>query len=539
MINFLFRKTVRLAIVAVPVVSALTVTARRADAAGPRPNILWISTEDISPDLGCYGDAYAETPNLDRLASQGALYSRAFSVAGVCAPSRSAIITGMYPTTIGTHHMRCMGVPPAYVKCFTEYLRAAGYYCSNNVKTDYNFDRPLTAWDENSRTAHWRDRADGQPFFSVINITMTHESRIRAPASQFSRLTRDLLPQDRHDPAQAVLPPYYPDTPIVRRDWARYYDLITAMDRRVAAILEQLEADGLAENTVVFFFGDHGRGLPRGKRWIYDSGLRIPLIVRWPGKIEPGTVNGELVSFIDFGPTVLSLAGVKIPDYIQGRAFLGDAAGPPRDYIFGARDRMDEAYDIIRCVRDKRYKYIRNFEPGKPYAQYIDYMEKMPTLQEWRRLHKAGKLVGPQRNFFLPRKPEEELYDTQADPHEVNNLAQAPGHQEIRQRLRARLERHMTETNDLGLIPEAELNEQRRLGGKWAVTADPVITTQGGRVAITCETEGASIAYTTEPGRDAHWKLYVKPIKLAENDKLRAKACRLGYRNSNERNFRE
>ena len=330
-----------------------------------RPNILWITTEDMSPDLGCYGDSEARTPNLDRFASEGARFSNAFSISGVCAPSRSALITGMYPTSIGTHHMRSKGVPPPYVKCFTEYLRAAGYYCSNNVKTDYNFDPPLTAWDESSRKAHWRGCAEGQPFFSVINFTVTHESRIRAEPERFARLTATLTPEDRHDPAKAQLPPYYPDDPIVRRDWANYYDLITAMDYKVGELLAQLEEDGLADNTIVFFYGDHGRGLPRAKRWVYDSGMRVPLMIRWPGKIKPGTVRDDLVSFVDFGATVLSLAGVKIPSYIQGQAFLGEQSAPPRNYVYAARDRMDETYDIIRAVRDKKYKYIRNFEPGE------------------------------------------------------------------------------------------------------------------------------------------------------------------------------
>src|SRR5688572_19760555 len=215
---------------------------------GDRPNILWISAEDLSPDLGCYGDAYARTPNLDRLAREGARFTNAFAVTPVCAPSRSSIITGMYPTTIGTLHMRSKGVPPPYVKCFTEYLRARGYYCTNNAKTDYNFDPPLTAWDESSGRAHWRNRAKGQPFFAVFNLNTTHESQIRTPPEAFARNTRALTSEERHDPAKATLPPYYPDTPLVRNDWARYHDLVTAMDRQAADLLKQLEEDGLAEN---------------------------------------------------------------------------------------------------------------------------------------------------------------------------------------------------------------------------------------------------------------------------------------------------
>lgn len=503
------------------------------------PNILWISCEDTSPDLGCYGDAYAHTPNLDRLAAQGCRFTRAFTVAGVCAPSRSAIITGMYPTSIGTHHMRCKGVPPPYVKCFPEYLRAAGYFCTNNSKTDYNFDAPLTAWDENGPRAHWRNRRPGQPFFAVFNITVTHESQIRAPDEQFRRVTAALSAGQRHDPARAVLPPYYPDTPVVRRDWARYYDLVTAMDQRAGELLRELDEAGLAEGTVVFFWSDHGRGLPRAKRWLYDSGIHVPLIVRWPGRIEPGAVDGRLVSFVDLAPTVLSIAGVPIPEHMQGIPFLGPAA-KPREYVFAARDRMDETYDIIRAVRDAGYKYLRNFRPGRPYAQYIDYMEKMPTMQEMRRFNKEGRLVGPQRLFFLPEKPPEELYDTDADPHEVRNLAGLPEHQRTLERMRAALDRWMKETGDLGLIPEDELNERARPGGRWATTADAVIEPAGGTfegsvtVRISCATEGASVAYTTDPTPQARWQLYTGPFTVSASVHLRAKACRIGYRDSGE-----
>ncbi len=523
-------------------VAAWQADVNRTWAATPeRPNILWITCEDISPDLGCYGDTYARTPNLDELARQGVRFTRAFSVSGVCAPSRSALITGMYPTTIGTHHMRCKAVPPPYVKCFTEYLRAAGYYCTNNVKTDYQFDAPVTAWDACSRQAHWRNRARGQPFFSVFNLTVTHESRIRAPDKQFATMTAKLKPGQRHDPAKAVLPPYYPGTPIVRNDWARYYDLITAMDLQVADLLKQLADDGLADSTIVFFYSDHGRGLPRAKRWVYDSGTHVPLIIRWPDGKGAGTVCDDLVSFIDFGPTVLSLARVEVPSYMQGRAFLGpQAAREPHQYVFAARDRMDETYDIIRAVRDKRYKYIRNFKPGRPYAQYIDYMEKMPTMQEMRRLNKERKLVGPQKLFFLPEKPEEELYDLTADPHEVNNLAYSPVHQDVLKRMRTVLEKWMKETDDLGLISEDDLNERMRPGGKWATTATPVLTplgtTSDGRVSleITCPTEGASVAYTTGPGDRPHWKLYTDRLTLDKGVMVRAKAIRLGYKESPE-----
>jgi len=519
-----------------------------------RPNILWISAEDLSPDLGSYGDAYSRTPNLDRFASQGARYTNAFSSAPVCAPSRSAMITGMYPTTIGSLHMRSKAVPPPGIKAFTEYLRAAGYYCTNNAKTDYNFEAPPsnrppdTVWDETSRTAHWRNRPDkSQPFFAVFNHEVTHEGQVRSDDAIYAKNTASLKPEEFHDPAKAVLPPYYPDTPVVRKMWARYYDLITALDYQVEKLLKQLEEDGLADNTIVFFWGDHGRGLTRGKRWVYDSGIRVPLIVRWPGKIKPGMVDDRMVSLMDLGPTALSLAGVKVPEHMQGQAFLGEQANP-REYVFAHRDRMDETYDMMRAVRDKRYKYIKNFFPGRPYAQYIAYMDEMPILKEMRRLYKDhmnalspdyGKALNDtQLIFFKPEKPPEELYDTTVDPHEVNNLAGSPSSQEVLKRMRAVLDKWQKDTKDLGLLPEMELRERMRPGGVWHKVAPPVVSEQVSgdlvKLKIGCSTEGSSIAYTTGEGRDARWKLYTSELTLKRPAVLRVKGCRFGYLDSDE-----
>lgn len=524
-----------LLLLALSALAALPAIAAEAQPA-KRPNILWISLEDISPNLGCYGDAYAVTPNIDRLAAQGVRFSRAFSHAGVCAPTRSGIITGMHPTTIGTHYMRCKGVPPAHVKCFPEYLRAAGYYCTNDSKTDYNFDAPLTAWDDNRGGAHWRNRPEkDQPFFCVINLTTTHESQIRLPEAQLAKRREAIPAEQRHDPAKAVVPPYYPDTPVVRRDIANYYDNLTFTDQRVGQILEQLEADGLANDTIVFFWGDHGWGMPRGKRWIYDSGIRVPLVVRWPGTIAPGSVRDDLVCFLDLAPTVLSLAGVKRPAHLQGQVFLGSERAAERQYIYAARDRMDETLDIIRAVRDKQFKYIRNYLPERTQSQDIAYMNEMPTMKEWRRLAAAGKLVFPQTTFFAKTKPVEELYDTEADPHEVHNLAAAPEHKATLERLRAAHEAWRLETADLGLVPEAELNERVRPGGKWSTTAAPTITWGGKTAALACATEGASIVYTWDgllQGGKPHWLLYAGPIAVPAGKALQVKACRLGYRDS-------
>jgi uncharacterized sulfatase len=533
-----------------------------AGAAGPgsvtRPNFLWISTEDMSPDLGCYGDPYAVTPNIDRLAAQGVRYNRVFSHSGVCAPTRSGIITGMYPTTLGTHHMRCQGVPPYYVKCFPEYLRAAGYYCTNNSKTDYQFDPPFSAWDDCSNKAHWRNRPLGRPFFAVFNSTTTHESQIRNRTAPMLKRLDSLGPEERHDPAKAQLPPYYPDTPATRQDWAQYYDLITLMDKEVRTILDQLEADGLAEDTIVWFWGDHGRGLPRAKRWIYESGSRVPLIVRVPPKwrklvmpakpdaVQPGTVNDDLVAFIDFAPTMLSLAGIEIPQHIQGRAFLGAQKAAPREYVFGGRDRMDEAYDLIRYVRDKRFRYIRNYLWHLPRSQDINYMNQMPTMQDMRRLHAEGKLLGPQKQYFEPTKPVEELYDVAADPHEVNNLAGDPKFKDVLERLRRVHQEWQRDTQDVGLLPEPLFDEIKRPGGKFEKTAEPVFIRQtgsareGAAVTIACATQGASIAWRI--GGDAAgktgWELYVKPVPVQPQEVLFAKTCRIGFRDSDVVTFR-
>ena len=493
----------------------------------PRLNILWISCEDISPDLGCYGDDYADTPNLDRLAKKGCRYTNAFVPYPVCAPTRSAIITCMYPSTIGSMHMRTSmkgyeTVPPAYVKCFTEHLRAAGYYCTNCSKTDYQFSPPFTAWDESNNRAHWRNRPKDMPFFSVINLFVTHESQCW-----------DIDEPLTHDPAKAKLPPYYPDTPIVRRNWARYYDRISLMDRQAGDILKQLKEDGLADNTVVFFWSDHGMGLPRGKRWPYDSGLHVPLIVRWLGEVKPGSTCHDLINLIDLGPTVLSIAGVEIPSYMQGRAFLGEQKGEPRRYVFGGRERMDQTGDdFIRSVRDKRYRYIRNFMPERPYAQWIPYMEKMPIMQEWRRLNAEGKLKGPQKLFFQKTKPNEELYDIEADPYEINNLADSPQYKHVLERMRGVLERWMEDTDDLGRIPEDELIERMWPGRKQLLTATPTIEVMPAAdgkmtVEINCATEGASIGYRL--GEKGRWLIYTRPIHLKPGTFIRAKAVRIGY----------
>jgi len=337
---------------------------------------------------------------------------------------------------------------------FTSYLRQAGYFVSWSGKTDFNFDIPAAAFDSTQNPVK---RIPRQPFFACINLLAPHESRIRAPQEKFETEIVRLRTEDRHDPAQAPLPPYYPDTPEVRRDVANYYDLVTALDYEVGDIMIELERQKVADNTIVFFFGDHGRGLPRAKRWVYDIGIHVPLLVRWPRHIQPGTVREELVSLIDFAPTVLSLAGAEIPKAMHGQVFLGPDVVSERTWVFAARDRMDEAFDRIRAVRDNRHKYIRNFHPELPCAQPIASLEEMPTMQLWRRLHAEGRLRGPQKHFFAATKPAEELYDLDTDPHEINNLAGSPQYVDKLIELRSVLDQWMEETNDLGAVPETEL----------------------------------------------------------------------------------
>ena len=455
-----------------------------------RPNILWISAEDISPHLGCYGDPHAITPNLDRLAEESVRYSRVFTTAGVCAPCRSGIITGMYQTTLGTHHMRSRARLPDQVKPFPTYLREAGYFATNNSKEDYQFVTPADTWDESSRQAHWRGAGENQPFFAVFNFTGCHESGI-TQAEKYQLVTSQLRPDQRQNAKLlTTLPPYYPDTPRTREDWKRNYELITAMDAWAGQLIDQLKADGLYEETIIMFWSDHGVGLPRAKRWLYDSGTHVPLIVRIPEKYravdegEPGSVVDDLVSSIDLGPTVLNLAGLEVPAHCQGRPFLGKNLPAPRQYVYGARDRMDERYDIIRMVRDKRFKYLRNYEPLKEYYQRMETPEKGATMQELRRAHVAGQLPSAAARYFADSKPVEELYDTSSDPHELNNLADDPRQADVLQRLRKAHLAWVERTRDLGLMAEPILaRRERQTGHRYGILRQPGGAALASRIA--------------------------------------------------------
>lgn len=425
------------------------------------PNILWIIADDMSPHIGAWGYEYAQTPNLDRLAEEGIRYTNAFATNPVCSPSRSALITGLYSTTTGTHNLRSTAPIPDRITGFPAYLQEAGYYTANRGKTDYNSldaQRLIAeSWNQASEDAHWRDRPNGQPFFTVFNPRVTHQSRISFLDQEFEALEPYL---GLHDPALAPLPPYHPDTPVVRQTWARYHDAVTAFDDRVGKLLDQLEADGLADSTIVFVYSDHGFGLPRGKRMLTDSGLEVPLIVRIPeayehlAPAEPGLATDRLVSFIDFPPTVLRLAGVDVPDYMQGRAFLGTDAPAPRRYVYGARDRVDEAFEKSRSVRTKEYLYVRNYYPHISWAAPEFFSDRAPIRQEIVQLAEEGRLNESQYTYAGPSKPAEALFDVKADPHQLHNLANSPSHQDVLERLRARLQGWMRSTHDLGFLPE-------------------------------------------------------------------------------------
>ncbi|MCC5906885.1 MAG: sulfatase-like hydrolase/transferase [Balneolaceae bacterium] len=421
-----------------------------------RPNILWLTTEDHGPHLGIYGDEYAHTPAMDTFAESSLRYSLAWSDAPVCAPARTAIITGVYPTSTGGQHMRSDAQLPDFMKKYPILLREAGYYTTNNSKTDYNVSGHEEVWDESSSEAHWRNREDGQPFFAIFNFMESHESRIR---------NRTELPH--HHPDEAPVPPYHPDRTEVRRDWAQYYHGIYEADRRIQNKLEELEEAGLADETIVFIYSDHGSGMPRHKRWPNNQGLHVPLIVHVPEKYQhlapedylPGGITDRPVGFVDLAPTLLSIIGMEPPEWMQGKAFMGYHEDEPREYVFGFRGRMDERYDMVRSVRKDNYIYIRNYNPHLIYGQYIAYMWITKTTQIWDEMYQAGELEPPQTYFWEP-KPEVEFYDLENDPHEVKNLAGSEEHKAIIEELSGALHEHILSTRDAGFLHEGEMHRR-------------------------------------------------------------------------------
>ncbi len=526
-----------------------------------QPNFLLIVFEDMSPHIGAYGDPVAQTPVLDAFAEESVLYERAFTTAGVCAPSRAALAMGVPQQSIGAQQMRVSSgvelqegsrlpyaaVPPSYVKAYPELLRRAGYYTTNNGKTDYQLSvdsyrgGPFTIWDDSDAAHPWRGRAEGQPFFAMVNIMETHESwtfpldlkpNAHPMAERLGAQLRAALtgrPQV-HDPARVIVPPFLPDTPLVRQELAQMLDNIHYYEQTVARLLAELEEDGLADDTIVIVTTDHGDGIPRAKRSLYDSGLHVPLMVRWPDGQGAGTRDGQLVSFVDVAPTILELAGEDVPEWLAGRVFLGPDTGPERGFIYAAMDRHDEQQDFARAVRDDRWKYIRNYQPERPFFRHLRFRDMQRSMQELWRLHEAGELPLRIQQYFTAPRPAEELYDTWADPFEMTNLAGDERYARMLDRMRGAMHRHQDRFEDLSVGGELAMVERMWPGLEQPETSAPAVSeTRAGLVALTSETPGASIGYRIDGGS---WKVYVEPLALGEGETLEAKAVRYGFAES-------
>lgn len=522
----------------------------------PKLNFLLITCEDISPLISVYGDSTAHTPNIDKLAAESIIYTNAFATVGVCAPARSSIITGMYPVSIGTHNMRTAAdyntwgnrkyrekawgrdingdtlgtysaVIPPEIKCFTEFLRKEGYYCANNFKTDYQFAAPVTAWNANSKTAHWRNRERGQPFLAMFNDMSTHESRI---------WMHDTLPLTVA-PSTVKVPAYLPDDSIVRKDLARVYSNIELMDKNVGKRIDELEKDSLLDKTVIIWFSDHGGPMPKGKREHTEDGLKVPFLVRLPYGENSGYEH-DLISFVDIAPTILSLADIPVPEYMQGQAFLGSQkTGKPRQYIFGSGDRYDNIADRSRTVRDERFLFVKNYYPELPPYKDFGYRKNIPTMRHLLELKELDQLNEEQMYWFRSEKLPEELYDCEKDPHCLNNLIANANYTDKVLELSTALNNWVQEVNDLGVIPESELLEEMWPGREQPVTSNPEISYSKNEISLQCDTDGASIAYIIskeklEPDLDSGWKLYSQPIKITDQDILYVLATRIGYKDS-------
>ncbi len=502
-----------------------------------RPNILWLVTEDQSPNFfPFYGDSTATLPNLEWLAQNGEIFDNAYAPVPVCSPARSAIITGMYPSTLGTHNMRCYNsyqkhnqpeinvpsyspIPPPGIKPFTEYLRKVGYYCTNNAKEDYNFRTLDGMWDESGNKANFKNRKEKeQPFFAVFNFNVTHESRL------WQNGKKDLLV----DADKVPVPPIFPDDPIIRHDLAVNYSNLMRMDSMVGTILDQLKKEKLLDNTYIFFYGDHGGPFPRYKRSVYDTGTKAPLVVKYPDGKNAGQRNTSLISFIDFAPTVLSLANIPAITNMQGKAFLGkEAREQPRQFLYTMSDRFDGVYDQKRTVRNSKYKYIRNSNPNLPYAIPVKYRLQIPMMNRLIDLNQKGQLEGAAAFWMANQKPKEELYDLAKDPYELNNLIGNSDLTMITDLLRKKLDRWQRATNDLGLIDEQDLIQRWNPDGKPPKCVTPVIKEMDGKYALSSKHNNESIIWKYE--KEEAWTYYQSPIVKKPKEQLVVKSVRIGF----------
>ena len=517
-------------------------------------NVIWISCEDMGPVLSSYGVKEISTPNIDRLAEEGIKYTNAYSTVGVCAPSRFSIITGMYPARLGAHNMRTgnfytykdpdkltykqnkgvidksgINVPeyevvtPTNIKAFTEYLRNENYYCINNNKCDYQFNSPFTAWDEVSGNISYKDRPKNTPFFYVKNLMVTHESRIWLRKNEPITVNKDIL----------KIPAYYPDIPEVRNDIAIKYSNIQEMDRQVGEIISDLEKNDLLDKTIIFFWSDHGGNLLRQKRAVGNSGLKVPLIIRFPDGYRSGEVDNRIVSLMDLGPTTMSLLGIKPPSFLDGKAFLGKYKTKPRNYAFGSADRFDESTDMQRSVIDGRFVYIKNFMPELPLIYRNKYREQISMNKKIIQMDRDDELIGDSKYIFMKSKQDEELYDLKFDPYEVNNIANNPDYKDKLIELRNALNTWQYEIDDKGFINESELINEFWPNMIQPITKPVEITVSDNVISLKCETKGASIGYQigAQIGSQ-NWKLYNKPFDLSSNQKLATRAIKIGYKAS-------
>jgi len=500
----------------------------------PLPNIIWLVAEDQSPEFfPMYGNPTTALPYLTSLANDGVVFDNAYSPVPVCAPARSALISGLYPSSLGTHNMRTynaykkeneptIGIPsysppvPQGVKMFPEYLRAKGYYTTNNAKEDYNFKKTDGVWDESSSKAHWKNRGENQAFFAVFNFGVTHESQI------WSRGQDSLLV----NPKTVPVPPIFPDTEEVRKDIAVNYSNLIRLDRQIGKVIEQLKSEGLYENSIIFFYGDHGGPFPRYKRAVYETGIKVPLIIKFPMLENAGTRNPDFISFIDYAPTVLSLAGIAPPAVMQGKAQFGiHKADEKSEFIFASSDRFDEQVDRLRAVRHGKFKYIRNFNPEISNAIPVAYREQMAMMQLLNRLWEAGELDEYASAWFKTPKPEEELYDLGQDPYELNNLADQAALQDTLIFLRNRLDEWIVETGDLGAYPEKELIEKWLPEGKPKTLAALNSEVKDNKIELSHSDPRVSIVW--KQAQDSVWSVYTTP--LAKSKSIQAKAVRIGY----------
>lgn len=432
--------------------------------AADRPNILWLTSEDNAAHwLGCYGNEQAHTPNLDALAKRSVRFTNFYSNAPVCAVARSTILNGVYAPSQGTQHMRSRHPIPTRIKPYVFYLRQQGYYTTNASKTDYNFKgQDASLWDESSPKAHYKNRSKNQPFFAIFNLTVSHESSLFPARIQQNR-TKGLIPKTtRINPNNINVPPCLPDLPEIRSDLAIYHDTITALDKQIGEKLTELEQAGLASNTIIFYYSDHGGAAARGKRYLKDTGVNVPLLIHVPEKwqhlspYKPVAVTTDPTAFVDLAPTLLSLLGLEKPAHMQGRAFLGTHAQPLPDdhHLFLFADRFDELFGMRRGLTDGRWKYIRRFNPRLPAAPYSFYQFGQDGWTAWQKAWQDGQLSGRFASIWENNQPIEELYDTESDPWETTNLATNPAHNETIKDLRNRLHQKMVAVTDTGLIPE-------------------------------------------------------------------------------------